>query len=237
MYITKGAEDTEADFNWETYFRNIRQNGGCDAADSYKTIVDETRGHLREDQARFGFMFHQFMRQLVSGVAFDTRINILELGAATGFLSRWLTEKYDACATLIDRSEQAYQAFLEYNKDAMKEFRYLKEDIFEMSIDEKFDIVCSFGVIEHFVAKADILNAHIRHLSGSGYALIIIPLDSPLTRAFYEVNYELNQGYRELLSEKEFKNELRSAGLDIVNMAKSEGYVYDIVGALCKKNR
>lgn len=236
MYLTKNlATGRESDFDWESYFVNKR--GDTLTEDQESAIAfSETRQHLRENQVLFGFIFHRFMKALLAPVSLKKGLRTLELGAATGFLSRWLYEQYCAHSTLVDRSEQAYNTFLVHNQPSAYSFEYLRADIFQLQLQVNYDVVCSFGVIEHFPEKKEILDIHKRFLVPGGYVLVIVPFDSPLTRAFYEINFELNQGYRELLTEKEFLATLQAEELTTVQVVRSQGYVYDIIGALCTVN-
>ncbi len=234
MYLTKGAEHTGSDnFDWDEYFLNKNDNKRNKIND-LQVIIADTRKHLKENESVFGFAFHKVMHSLFQSVEVAQNPNILELGAATGFLTRWIIQKFGGHATLVDRSKEAYRAFLSANYEQQHLFTYVKEDIFRLDFgSKKFDMVGSFGVIEHFINKKDIIEAHKKHVHPNGYIVIMIPLDSPLTRAFYEVNFELNTGYRELLTENELKRAIRSEGLTIINSAKSEGYAYDFFGVLC----
>lgn len=233
MYLTKNQTAAPGSgFDWENYFVNRKGNELADTPECGTAFL-ETRRHLQENQVLFGFIFHRFMRSLLAAAQLHPGLRILELGAATGFLSRWLGEQYKGHSTLVDRSEEAYAAFLHHHRTANYSFEYIRSDIFDLQLENEYDIVCSFGVIEHFPDKQAILEAHKRFVKPGGYALVIIPLDTPLTRAFYEINFELNQGYRELLNEKEFLTALNTEGLKPIQVVRSQGYVYDIIGALC----
>lgn len=237
MYITKGAEQTGPDvFDWDEYFIN-KGSGSTKQSVNPKGVVADTRKHLSENESVFGFVFHKVMNTLFSSINLKDSPQVLELGAATGFFTRWIVQRYGGHGTLVDRSKEAYQAFLSTNSAQADHFTYVKEDIFDLNLGEKrFDIVGSFGVIEHFIEKAMIMNAHKKFAKRDGYVIIMIPLDSPLTRAFYEINFELNTGYRELLSENELKGIVQKAGLKVICSAKSEGYVYDFLGIVCVTN-
>ena len=101
-----------------------------------------------------------------------------------------------------------------------------------MELAERFDLVCSFGLIEHFIDKRPVLEIHRKFIAPGGVIVIIVPMDTPLTRAFFELHPELNLGYRELLKEKEFKRILTQQGMKILRTQASKGYVYDFLGAL-----
>ncbi|NLU93273.1 class I SAM-dependent methyltransferase [Chitinophaga sp. Ak27] len=234
MYLVKGLiANNENGFDWDSYFLN-KSEKKKDISPALESIFTAARSHLKENHALLGFVFQKFMRQLLKDVRFPSPPRILELGAATGFLTKWLVDNSGGTGTLVDRSDQAYAAFMDTMDAKNASMTYVREDIFRLQLPPQYDIVCSFGVIEHFPDKTEIISTHKKFLSDNGYALIIIPLDSPLTRAFYEVNFELNQGYRELLTSAEFLKILIAENLEVINTARSEGYVYDIVGALCR---
>ncbi|MEC5144141.1 methyltransferase domain-containing protein [Chitinophaga sp. 212800010-3] len=234
MYLVKGCVvNDENGFDWDSYFLNKSEKRKVVPLE-LESLFASTRSHLKENHARFGFVFQKFMRLLLNGIRFSSPPLILELGAATGFLTKWLVDNSGGTGTLVDKSDEAYAAFVDTGDGNNASMVYVREDIFQLQLPPQYDIVCSFGVIEHFPDKKEVIATHKKFLSENGYVLIIIPLDSPLTRTFYEVNFELNQGYRELLTVTEFLEVLAAENLEVVNMARSEGYVYDIVGALCR---
>jgi hypothetical protein len=75
--------------------------------------------------------------------------NYLEIGASPGIYTASLVEKTPWSITGIDYSDDA-DLFLANLDLVGKKASLIKADIFDLNIDEKFDIVCSFGLIEHF---------------------------------------------------------------------------------------
>ena len=157
---------------------------------------------------------------------------ILELGAATGLLTRWLTEEYGGSGVLVDNSEASCQAFHTMEYDRKKNLTYLKNDLFQLELEERFDLVCSFGLIEHFIDKRAVLEIHRKFSAPGGSEFPVDFQYTPLTRTFFELHPELNLGYRELLKEKEFKEILTRQGMKILRTQASSGYAYDFLGAL-----
>lgn len=232
MYLTdifrnEGSEN----FDWENYFSAEHFNDIIHQVDPVQ-IVSKLREHLKEDRFRLTFSLTRLMRGLLKDIQPDSP-SILELGAATGFLTRWLISRYRGRGVLVDKSTASYLAYSSMQDDLKKHITYLNMDLFDLELEERFDLVCSFGLIEHFEDKAPVLAVHKKFTSANGKILILVPLDSPLTRAFLEVHPELNLGYRELLSEKEFKHILTRNGLQVVRTTISQGYCYDFAGALC----
>ena len=235
MYLTTVYKNkcTE-NFDWESYFKLESSSEIIDQIDHAK-IISILRKHLKEDKFRLTFVMTKLLRDLLKGIEIKSP-TVLELGAATGFLTRWIIGKYGGRGTLVDKSKASYEKYISLKDSLAKYITYLNEDIFEMELHEKFDLVCSFGLVEHFVEKQAVISVHKEYVAANGFVLILVPLDSPLTRVFLEIHPELNLGYRELLSEKEFKEILNQNGLRIIRTKKSQGYCYDFIGAICCGN-
>ena len=102
-----------------------------------------------------------------------------ELGAGRGSLSGFFSSEKYRC-TLVDTSETALnvakRTFDRYGLQA----EYLNQDIFELSpaLNEKFDVVTSIGLCEHFDDVAKVLNVHHQLLKPGGRAFCyIVPRD------------------------------------------------------------
>ena len=243
MYITNifntnsretGIEGSER-FDWEMFFSGESAKRILENMD-VEQVVLRAREHLQENRFRQTLVFNQVMRKLFKGRE-PHEPAILELGAATGFLTRWLTEEYGGTGVLVDNSEASYRAYSEMNYDRKHNFTYVKSDIFQLELERQFDLVCSFGLVEHFMEKRAVIEVHKRYTKPGGIIVIIIPMDTPLSRTFFELYPELNLGYRELLKEKEFKDMLSRHGLEILRTQASSGYSYDILAALCEVHR
>jgi len=234
MYITNanGIESKE-NFDWETYFSRTSKEEVLKTV-NLENIVKNTRKHLQEDIPLMVFTLGKMMFNLLEGFDFQEP-EILELGAATGLLTKWLLSQYDGKAVLVDKSDASYRAFSSKAGHLAASITYLVEDVFKLNLEKKFDIVCSFGLIEHFPDKTSILAVHQKFVTDPGIIIILVPLDSPLSRAFFEVHPELNLGYRELLTVKELWDLLKQDNLEILKTQVSVGYVYDYIGVLCRK--
>lgn len=233
MYITPITTlPAGGDFDWDSYFSCRRQSSLLDGLD-YRGLLDRVRTLLAEDSAAFALSLARLLRALLS----DTRLvepRILELGAATGYLSRSLLHRYGGRATLVDNSPGSYAAFQAIEDPIVDRIDYVRGDLFEVELPRAFDVTCSFGLIEHFRDKRDVLAAHRRPLVDGGCSLVIVPADSALTRVFYEVHPEQNLGYRELLTPAELRSTLDAAGFEVLRVEVSHGFVYDYAAALCR---
>jgi 2-polyprenyl-3-methyl-5-hydroxy-6-metoxy-1,4-benzoquinol methylase len=233
MYLTDvfRNECNEA-FDWENYF-SPDSHGDIIHHVNPIQLIAKVRKHLKENSFQLTFTLTRLMRELLKGIDIKNP-RILELGAATGFLSRWFLSQYGGSAVLVDKSKASFKAYSNMKDDIKRFITYINEDLFRLELAETFDLVCSFGLIEHFVDKRGVLAAHKKFAKADGMIVILVPLDSPLSRVFLEVHPELNLGYRELLTEKELKKNLLENGLHLVKSKVSQGYCYDFVASLCR---
>jgi|GEM_PF-2783805 len=220
-------------FDWEVFFTDESSSRLVNrlSFEESRRLITKARAHLKENKFKLAFILNKMMLQLLKGRE-PRQPKILELGAATGFLTRWFIEQYGGSGVLVDKSHASHQAFLTL-KEPLQNTTYLNKDIFELDLDPAFGLVCSFGLIEHFKDKKPVMDIHKKFLAPGGNIIILVPLDTPLTRTFMELHPEMNLGYRELLSEKEFKGILSQAELRILRLECSFGYSYDFIGALC----
>lgn len=236
MYHTKITKNESRDnFDWESFFTPGHLQEIIHQMDIVQMVL-HLREHLKEDKFRLTFVMNRLIRSLLRDIE-PNKPHILELGAATGFLTRYLLNQYGGSGVLVDKSPASFQAFNRMHDSLKKNITYRQEDIFNLELEKTFNLVCSFGLIEHFPDKEAVLGIHKKFTADNGYMLILIPLDSPLSRTFSEIHPELNLGYRELLTEKELKDLLIANGLNVLRIQASQGYVYDFVGAVCQETK
>ena len=229
-FITNELHD---DFDWDKYFSRKHKDEIIEQMD-YKKIVLNLRSHLREDKFKMAFALGRVLRVLLKDLNINKNPGILELGAATGFLTRWLISQYGGTGVLVDKSKASYNAYTLVKDSNKKYITYIKKDLFILELAETFYLICSFCLSEHFLDKSAVLAVHKKFLASNGFIIILVPMDSLLTRAFLEVHPELNLGYRDLLTEKSLKCLLMQNGMQVIKTQKSKGYIYDFVGAVCR---
>jgi len=235
MYITPGSENgRDHAFDWESFFEAEKKKSSS-LPGNPEQAVTRSRHHLKENRFRLALSLNKLMGHLLKYKVPDSP-DILELGAATGFLTRWFIEKYGGSGLLVDSSRASFETFNTLKDNLKEKIDYLQKDIFQLELEERFDLVCSFGLIEHFKEKSGVLEIHKKFLAPGGAVVILVPADTPLSRVFFELHPELNLGYRELLKGKELKQILVQVGLRVLRIQCSAGYVYDFYGALCIPN-
>lgn len=233
MYVTKiNAQPVDGNFDWNGYF-SARQHASILEGIDCRSLLESVRTMLSEDTAVLTLSLTRVLRALLK----DTPLvepKILELGAATGYLTRWLLHRYGGRATLVDNAPGSHAAYLAVHDPVKEHIEYVCSDLLTVDLPRDFDLTCSFGLIEHFVDKKDVLAAHRRFLKEGGRSLVVIPLDTKLTRVFYEIHPEQNLGYRELLTVPELKAALTGAGFEVLGVEVSQGFAYDYAAALCR---
>lgn len=158
---------------------------------------------------------------------------ILELGAGTGVSTMNLVNDYKGHATLIDSSPLAYVLFRIFHPNS-KNAKYLIEDVFNFETEEKYDLVHSDGLIEHFQGEQldAMVQKHKQFLKPTGYALIMVPRKG----IYYLVTYALAWFLKKvgtltpkeetrLYTPNEMKKLCERNGLDVVRLRTDFKYV------------
>lgn len=111
---------------------------------------------------------NQYLKQKDGG-------SYLELGCSPGHSSICAMYEYDYKRILgIDFSNESYK-FLELMNEYQKPAELINEDIFKLELNEKFDIVSSYGLIEHFDYPLEIVKKHAEFVDKNGYLILVVP--------------------------------------------------------------
>jgi SAM-dependent methyltransferase len=177
-------------------------------------------------------------RSLFEGLEVD-KPRILFLGAADGYEAMQLLAQYPGGhAVLVDydafcRDERFGKFPIEYpflgknpktgtwdvhHVDTMS-FDFVVSDIRDLDFDDRFDIVLSVGLLEHFPDefKPQCVEWHRRFLKPGGYVIMTTPRKQFKSRLFYQVMGDLmNYGYRELMDSRQLGKYAFDNGLEIL---------------------
>ena len=146
----------------------------------------------------------------------------IEVGCYPG---RFLTIFGDLGYTLsgIDFAENIDEVPRNLKEQGYNVDRFWNGDFFEMSIDQTFDIVSSFGFIEHFTDVERTLEAHMRLVADHGLLIIEVPnFVGPVQRIIHRVFDKANYGMHHLpaMDMKKLARILEHSGFDIL----AQGY-------------
>lgn len=121
----------------------------------------------------------------------------LELGGFPGYISIALHKYYNVKqADLLDYfiHHQIIKDLCELNKVDQKHIKTIEGDLFAEYENEKYDLVHSHGLIEHFEDTQQIINEHLKYLSNEGQLLITLPnfkgINGWFQKHFDKSNYE-----------------------------------------------
>lgn len=165
--------------------------------------------------------------------------NIVFFGAEAGWeallLQAFLGD--NGRVMLIDDDSEAYERYLDASdemevavpsssqskqlrlKRDRKRIEYRREDLFTIPAHGDFDIAIDWGLIEHFpgTGKSELIRQMQRFVRPGGWHISAVPRDAWLNRIFYRAfSDELNFGYRELMTRREFESLWEGTGLRIV---------------------
>lgn len=143
--------------------------------------------------------------------------NILELGCGTGKDTIWLIENFNfAKATLVDFSDHALQTAKKTKGNLS--IKLIKKDVLKLQLKERFDLVHSGFVVEHFWHKnrEKVIKKHAELAKNNGFVFIQAPGKTILSLLYSKTINKMN-GINELLySKKELEMLFKKAGLKII---------------------
>lgn len=163
--------------------------------------------------------------------------NILELGAGTGKDSEWLIRKFGGRVTLVDNCDYAISKSRRYLRRKKFNAAYLKSHIEDIKFKNRYDLVFSVGLVEHFYNK-ELYNIFKKHIDASkkgGYAMIFVPNNALIYRFYRRLLTSLKLW---IWDEKSFNiSDLKNLGkLTNSNLLRTTEVLYGMwVGALYQK--
>ncbi len=133
------------------------------------------------------FFNREFLRAVFRGylkilkpVSISRGISILELGAGSGYNSYNIAMRFRASkVTLVDLNDKALEASKKiFGKNT--KLTLVKENVLKFESDERYDLVHSQGLIEHFQGSdlKTLIDIHIKHAKKGGYIVIFYPTPS-----------------------------------------------------------
>jgi 2-polyprenyl-3-methyl-5-hydroxy-6-metoxy-1,4-benzoquinol methylase len=110
---------------------------------------------------------------LLRGISLNTS---LELGCGSGILTKYLMREKVDTALLVDYSEKALSV-AKKNLKGHNGVRFLKENILDLDLKQRFDLVQSQGLIEHYKGEQqiEIIKKHIQFVRDRGFLLLVVP--------------------------------------------------------------
>lgn len=157
---------------------------------------------------------------LLEDIKFKNPIEILEFGCGTGYIDKWLCQKYKVGkVTLIDFNARMLNITKNTLSKVQCETEIIKLDFFDFKVNKQYDIVHSQGVIEHFETekRRELLKKHCDATKDDGYCIIYFPTPS---RPYY-----FFRKIAELLGTWKFSDEVPLKSEIVVEEMKSLGFL------------
>ncbi|MBI9109084.1 MAG: class I SAM-dependent methyltransferase [Spirochaetales bacterium] len=157
--------------------------------------------------------------ELLEVVDFEHPIDILEFGCGTGYTNKWLCQRFNVKKlSLIDLNTRMLNVAKGTLSEVQCEKEFINMDFFSVETDEKYDIVHSQGVIEHFETekRIELLKKHCDSTKPQGYCIIYFPTPSNPYRFFKKA--------AEILGVWKFTDEVPLRSTVVVDEMKSFGF-------------
>jgi hypothetical protein len=106
----------------------------------------------------------------------DTKLDYIELGCAPGLFTAAIVKDKPWSVTGIDYSPDT-KLFAKVIDLVGKDAIVYQEDLFEFGPPGKYDVVASYGLVEHFRGKSfeEVMSLHDIYAKANGYIVIAVP--------------------------------------------------------------
>ncbi|WP_113663584.1 class I SAM-dependent methyltransferase [Pedobacter nanyangensis] len=120
------------------------------------------------------YLFHQQLKEIVKRNQVKTAI---ELGGFPGYYAVFLKKYLKLDVTLLDYfvHEPITHQLLQANGLGKDDIHIIETDLFNYEPAQRYDLVLSCGLIEHFNDTEDIIRRHISFLNPGGTLFITLP--------------------------------------------------------------
>lgn len=116
-----------------------------------------------------------FLEELIDKIPNNS--NIIEIGGFPGNMLVHFYKKKNCKITLFDFyiDKNIIQKVEEINELPSNTINYIEGDFFAIKPIDSYDIVCSFGFIEHFLDTKNVIKRHLDILKPGGQLIITLP--------------------------------------------------------------
>jgi len=121
------------------------------------------------------YSYHDVIRHVTAHLPLGSKC--IELGGFPGFFSIYFNKYCGLQPTLIDFyfDEKIFREIMDFNGLRASDVRCIQHDVFAHQPTELYDLVASFGLIEHFKDLKEILMAHTKYMKPGATLLIALP--------------------------------------------------------------
>lgn len=177
------------------------------------------RGEMLPDLTDFRHLPDRRVIEALEGLGVKGKA-VLELGAGDSSILLTLSRRWRSEATFVglDYSNAGCASLVRRARAAQVEVSVVNADMFQapQELVEKFDIVYSVGLVEHFVQLAQVLSAKRAFVSPGGTIFTVIPnmsgIIGKLTKRYNRAVYEIHNPH----NMRSFLEGHAHAGLEVV---------------------
>jgi SAM-dependent methyltransferase len=121
------------------------------------------------------YCYSDFIKYAVRSIPLNG--TCIELGGFPGKFSIFFKKYCGLNPTLLDFhfDKKIMKELIEFNGLQEKDIKCIKADLLTYESSERYDMVCSFGLIEHFIDLKQIIGSHLEFLKPGGIILIVLP--------------------------------------------------------------
>jgi 2-polyprenyl-3-methyl-5-hydroxy-6-metoxy-1,4-benzoquinol methylase len=213
--VFAGASARENHFDWALYYRfkDLRERFWRQRIVGDQDVQTLARDHFSAFQQSIDFTLHT--------LADTPSPDVLDVGLSSEQLDRAILTRTSGHVLVLDIEAEAERS---YKQAFGGRGAFTLGDLISFAGDDRnanrFDLVYSIGLIEHFPDKTDIVGAHVRPAKPGSLVLIYVPVDTPVNRRLTSMAAEWeNFGYRELMTPEELRDACRHPDLEVVRVA------------------
>jgi len=121
------------------------------------------------------YSYHDFIKRAAEKL--PPNGTCIELGGFPGKFSIFFKKYCALTPTLLDFyfDETILKSLIEFNGLLRDDIKCIQADLFTHVPVERYDMVCSFGLIEHFTDLKEVMDAHYKYMKPGAVLLIALP--------------------------------------------------------------
>lgn len=135
-----------------------------------------------------------FPEELINKIPSNSKL--IEIGGFPGHIVAYFKKKLNCDVTILDFyiDERIIKTVEKINEIEESSIKSIRADFLTVVLKEKYDVVCSFGFIEHFHDTKEIIEKHLKCLKKGGALFITIPnfrgVNGLVQFLFHSENYQ-----------------------------------------------